>query len=224
MSNEITEPSAPYSVKELTDKVNKYMGLEGARALNTRRTRDYVTRALGKSLGQGKRNPYDENIYYGLLFLLRLRKEAPHLGLQDIGRIVHSIPDEVVKRVAIGEERLEIPQLDDPDDYAQYLSGSNQAADGEMTVIVNPSRGIDASDPPTQASRNKSESIRRDMELPKWTTFSPVKSGVRLQVRGSISVAQRRQLEKLTELAIEIVRSAPQPQQEDIDDKGAKTD
>ena len=213
-----------YSITELTEKANETLGLEGREALNPRRTRDYVTRVLGVQPGRGHRVGYDGQVYFQLLALLRLRQKAPKLEFMDIGRIIRSLPEDVVERLANGDERLELPALGDADAYARHLRGDvvpdlmqrSMASPGLFRRMGSRKRrgredaGMDRSDSmeiqPDLMQREELLEISAK-RTDEWITIR-TDGLVRLQVRGPVTIAQQRQLEKIGELVREIVESS----------------
>jgi len=202
-----------YSLTELTDKVCKNKNLTGKDKPQERLVRDWVTRVLGHTIGRGNRRPYDDQIYCELLLLLEL-KERTRLNLLDIGRIVRSLPADVVERVAKGQERLEIPELGDPDTYARYLRGQIRPEPGEMAVAFREGSTEYFPDEPRTKYRHRSETNESEPEPSisslanrhTWIEFKTC-DGARLQVKGPVSIAKRRQLEKVAELVKVIVET-----------------
>lgn len=191
-----------YSLRELREKVLDYMELD--EELNKRRARDYVTRVLHERPGQGARKPYTDETLYKLLLLLRLRREAPRLELLDIGRIIRALPPEVVERAAKGEEALDLPRLSDPDVYARHLLGSQEepvraAAEQEEFRLEEEGAPV-----PAAAVQQPLLPLTSPRRRDEWTTI-PSARGIRLQIKGELTVAQQRQLEHIAKLIEELV-------------------
>ena len=170
-----------YSLRDLIEKVSEYMGLD--EGLNERRARDYVTRVLQERPGQGARTPYNDEVLYKLLLVLRLRQRAPKLELMDVGRIIRALPSEVVERMGKGEEELELPELSDPDVYARYLLGGESAA-GEASDERESFR-LEENVLPVESSvaRQSSLPLTASRAPDDWTTV-PTSKGIRLQIKG----------------------------------------
>ena len=189
-----------YSIGELTNKVKEYIELD--EELSERRARDYVTRVLLERPGQGARTPYSDQVLYKLLFLLRLKQKAPKLELLDIGRIIRSLPNDVVERVGKGEEPLELPQLPDPDTYAEHFrrDSGTETLDFQLTSLAEPMEFAMEVNAPSH--KIEDVAIRRPPD--DWTTI-PTARGIRLQVKGDLSVAQQRQLDLIADLIKEVI-------------------
>lgn len=196
-----------YSLRDLIEKVREYMDLE--EELNERRARDYVTRVLLERPGQGARTPYTDEVLYKLLFLLRVRQQAPKLELLDIGRIIRSLPPEVVERVGKGDEELDLPRLPDADVYARHLLGEGLHK-GEDLHVGMKVRHIDdfqlqVETVPLEESSVRQPTLPLTTQRPDdWTTV-PTARGIRLQIKGDLTVAQQRQLEHVAKLIDELV-------------------
>ena len=191
-----------YSLRDLLEKVREYIELD--EELSERRARDYVTRVLHERPGQGARKPYTDEVLYKLLLLLRLRQQAPKLELLDIGRIIRSLPADVVERVGKGEEELELPRLSDPDVYARHLLGDELELHSPLTELQDFSleeEVVPVADRVVQQSSLPLTSARRSED---WTTI-PTARGIRLQIKGELTVAQQRQLELIAKLMEELV-------------------
>ena len=191
-----------YSLRDLIEKVPDYIELD--EELSERRALDYVTRVLNERPGQGARKPYTDEVLHKLLLLLRLRQEAPKLELMDIGRIIRALPPEVVERAGKGEEALELPRLSDPDVYTRHLLGE------EPDVLVRmaesddfrlESRSASGEERAVQQALLPLTTNRRSED---WTTI-PTARGIRLEIKGELSVAQQRQLEHIAKLIEELV-------------------
>jgi hypothetical protein len=193
-----------YSIGELTNKVKEYIELD--EELSERRARDYVTRVLLERPGQGARTPYSDQVLYKLLFLLRLKQKAPKLELMDIGRIIRSLPDDVVERVGKGEEPLELPRLPDPDTYAEHFRRDSSMEAMELPLGVADEDTLMESVPTLEVRARGLKfgdtAIRRPPE--DWTTIATAR-GIRLQVKADLTVAQQRQLDLIADLIKEII-------------------
>jgi hypothetical protein len=189
-----------YSLRDLIEKVQEYIELD--EELNERRARDYVTRVLSERPGQGARNPYTDEVLYKLLLLLRLRQQAPKLELLDIGRIIRTLPPDVIERVGKGEEELELRTLSDPDVYARHLLLGE-----EVNVRQEPAAyALEAQSPPVvQRAQQSLLPLTSGGPSDNWTTI-PTARGIRLQIKGEVTVAQQRQLEHIARLIEELVR------------------
>ena len=185
-----------YSLRDLVEKVREYIELD--EELSERRARDYVTRVLDERPGQGARKPYTDEVLYKLLLLLRLRQQAPKLELLDIGRIIRSLPADVVERVGKGEEELELPRLSDPDVYARHLLGDDPVDSVEFRLE-------EEAAPVSVRTAQQSSLPLTTPRRPHDRTTIPTARGIRLQIKGELTVAQQRQLELVAKLIEEVL-------------------
>ena len=210
-----------YSITELLEKVQEFIELEEGE-LNLRTARDYVQRVLQEQPGRGKRHPYDDKVLFKLLFLIRLKRQARHLELMDMGRIIKSLPDDVIMRVAVGKERLRIPDLGGADTHLTAISDSIWSESGghmrhrlenyppsvERPVTLSRGKFFDAWRKRTEAGssthRSGDAELSEATEEEEWSTFQ-VGKNARLEVRKPLSVTQQRLVEKIAGLLKEIL-------------------
>jgi DNA-binding transcriptional MerR regulator len=146
-------PAEPLSIQDL----RTWSGVE------PRTIRHYIARGLlPKPEGRGPTAYYTQQHLIQLLFVRCIRESAPGLGLDEIARLVATLPPDQIRRVALGEEEVRAVGISSPQQSLMVAEPP-----GPYRVV--------AGAPPPRHARTVRET---------WSTIS-LEEDIEIRIRGS---------------------------------------
>ncbi|HHZ94020.1 MAG TPA: hypothetical protein EYN67_00305 [Flavobacteriales bacterium] len=167
--------------------------LEIATGFSTRTIRYYLKEIVGTNQGTaGAKAAYPKSVRDKLKFVALLKEKAPHLKLADIKRILDTMIEEDISRIADGDEPLEVADIRSADGMRDFEMRTRSP--GKRQKIVKVAFDGHAAKQSTDRPAGKPRAERKAGQTDDWTTIT-VADGVELRVnRAMLSKKQQEQI------------------------------
>ena len=167
--------------------------LEIATGFSIRTIRYYLKEIVGTSQGTaGPKAAYPKSVSDKLKFVALLKEKVPYLKLAELKRILDTMIEEDISRIADGEEPLEVADIRSADGIRDFEMRTRSPGKRQkiVKVVFDGHAAKQSTDRPTGKTRVE----RKTEQTDDWTTIT-VADGVEIRVnRAMLSKKQQEQI------------------------------